>query len=362
MNNRSRDASENTYNPEETRRKLNACKYKNDTTRFPFVNSDYDTSDSYVDNDRGVLSEIISSMYNQLLYFGGAINKFPLFGNNIRSSFDGSVPEKINSGSNDRRYYSTSRRPREDFEKFWTDPCKEYHAIFEDVRRLDDDEIENHDDSFVLYDSMRSIERSDKNVTGRVIGNNGSSRVVATRKYDNKEIRDRLRYMIVEDRYNKKCYLMPEFVTTFRGHDSRTYARPNLITRPYKIRRNLLIRSRLKDDRNAFEQNPLPPFTIVKRTGVGNWKSFCYTTNCGERWRGRRTFSRLRYANKKGENFYSLPLIRGKNSKISSTLEKSSTSKAIPSESDTKTTVTFFSNDSCVSTDATGSSIETRHY
>lgn len=298
-------------------------------------------------------------MYNQLSYVGGAINKIPLFGNNIRSSFDGSVTEKINSGSRDRNYPSTSRGSRDDFEKFWKGPCKEYQAIFEDVRRLDEDEIENHD-RFALYDSMRSIERSNKNVTGRVIGT-GSSRPVVPRKHDNKEIRDRLRYMIVEDRCNKKCYLMPELLTTFRGHDSRPYARPNLITRPYKIRRNLLIRSRLKD-RNAFEQNPRPPFTIVKRKLVDNRKSFCDTTNDGERGRERRTFSRSRYANKKGENFYSLPLIREKNSKISSTLEKSSTSKAIPSESDTKTTVTFFSNDSCVSTDATGSAFETRHY
>ncbi|XP_047371045.1 uncharacterized protein LOC124957780 [Vespa velutina] len=326
LNNQSRDA-ENTFHPEETWSKLNTCKYNTETTRFPFVNCNRDTSNITIQNNRGILSEIISLMSNQISYFGSAINKIPLFGN-IPLSFDGSVPDKINLTSSN--YYSKSKS--KNFEKIWIDPCKEYLAIFEDVRKLDDDEIENLD-CFVASNSKRSIKKLDKKVR-RVI-RNGSSRI--PRKDDNKEIRDRLRYMIIKDKDNKKSYLMPE--DSFRGHNSQPYPRPNL-ARPYKIRRNLLIRSRLKEC-NAFKQN-LPPFTIVKRTHVGNRKSFCDTT---EEEKRRRTFSREKNV-KKDENFFSLPLIKEKNSKISSTLEKSSTSKAIPNESDTKTTVTFFSNDS----------------
>ncbi|KAL2725352.1 hypothetical protein V1478_008025 [Vespula squamosa] len=333
LNKQNRDASENAFHPEETWTKLNSCKYNTDNkTRFPFVNSDHDTSNTIVENNKNILSEIISLMSNQISYFGNAINKMSLFGNTL-SSFDGSVSNKVNSTTNN---YSKNRS--KDFDKIWTKPCKEYLAIFEDVRKLDNNEIENLD-RFVPFDSKRSIKKLDKKVR-RVI-KNGSSRV--SRKDDNNEIRDRLRYMIIKDEDNKKSYVVPE--DSFGKHNSQLYPRPNL-GRPYKIRRNLLIRSRLKDC-NAFKQNLLPPFTIVKRTHVRNWKSFCETPR-EEKRRG--TFSRVKNV-EKDENFFSVPLIKEKNSKISSTLEKSSTSKPIPNESDTKTSVTFFSTDSYVSTE-----------
>nr|KAF7434207.1 hypothetical protein H0235_002398 [Vespula pensylvanica] len=330
LNKQNRDASKNAFDPEQTWTKLNICKYNNDTARFPFVNSDRDTSKSVVENNKSILSEIISLMSNQISYFGSAINKMSLFGNTL-SNFDGSVSNKINSTKSN---YSKSRS--KDFEKIWSKPCKEYLAIFEDVRKLDNDEIENLD-RFLASNSKRSIKKLDKKV--RHVIRNSSLRV--SKKDDNNEIRDRLRYMIIKDKDNKKSYLMPQ--DSFRRNNSQPYPRPN-IGRPYKIRRNLLIRSRLKEC-NAFKQNLLPPFTIVKRTHVRNWKSFCETP---EQEKRRGTFSRVKNV-KKDENFFSFPLIKEKNSKISSTLEKSPISKAIPNESDTKTTVTFFSTDSCVS-------------
>ncbi|KAI4491681.1 hypothetical protein M0804_003073 [Polistes exclamans] len=332
FNNQRRDARfENTFLPEKTWTKLNT--YDPNVNRFPFVNNDRETSKCHFEEKKGLLSEMISLMSNQITYFSNAINKIAVF-RNILSSYDESETSQMNLTSK-----KNTKTKLTNFERIWTNPCKEYLAILEDVKKLDENGIKNRHYSVtsIWKKSMKKLDKKEQ----RVIGKDSLDILI---KDNNNKVRNRLKHLIIKNKDNRKSYLIPE--NSFRGLELQPYKKPNL-GRPYKIRRNLLIRSRLKDN-HTFKQNLLPPFTIVKRKRERNYKSF---REIPRQEKNKRTLGRVQNV-KNYENFFcSLPLIKGKNSKISFTIKKSSTSKAIPNESDTKTTITFLSTDSCVSTE-----------
>ncbi|KAI4501702.1 hypothetical protein M0802_003037 [Mischocyttarus mexicanus] len=330
-NQRRNEISENTLFPlEKICNKINT--YDSDINKFPFVNNDRVTSKCKFENDKGLLSEVISLMSNQVAYFSNAINKIKMF-RNILSSYDGSEILEMNLKSRK----NTESKLKNFEERIWANSCKEYLAILEDVKKLDENLIENNNYSVtsIWKKSMKKLDENEQRIISKDTLN-------ISRKYDSNKVRNKLRHLIIKDKDNRKSFLIPE--NTFYGLELPPCQRPNL-GRPYKIRRNLLIRSRLKDN-HAFKQNLLPPFTIVKRKHKSNYKSF---RQISKEDKNMKTFDRVQNV-KNYENFCSLPLMKGNNSKISFTIKKSSTSKAIPNESDTKTTITLFSTDSLETT------------
>ncbi|KAK2576071.1 hypothetical protein KPH14_007408 [Odynerus spinipes] len=310
---RRRDAFESTIrSPQET--ELNASNFHPGTKRVPFVTSDGDTSSYFFETGVGLLSDAFALMSNQIASFGSVVNKIAVFGNILPMFESPKTPDaslKDSSSNFQNRSY--------DSEEVWVDPYKEYVAVVEDVRK-----IENHRyRQPISSSSRRSIKKFDK-----------EERNVVERDWLH-SLRGKLKHSIIKDRDNGKSYVVM-LDDSFRELDSRSFPRANL-GRPYKIRRNLLIRSRLKEG-HARKQNLPAPFTILKRTREMNGKSREISrVEEKQRYRVRKM--------KTEENFSSLPLIRGHNSKMST---KSSDLKMMR-ESNTKTTVTLLSTDSCTS-------------